>query len=145
MSPLYLPCCVVASLFLQWQRPLQSPGFDPGTFGSQARLLNHTATAVALVLPLKPGVYLPFACKLGICLSLWFYIAGAQFPLSDYYDFWCAYRLAYEKMFGVFCLVIFGQAQRSCPITLVPYIALGWKDAHLSTCLFQLLDVFACA
>ena len=38
--------------------PLQPPGFDPGTFGSQARLPNHAATAVALFSPLKLRVFL---------------------------------------------------------------------------------------
>ena len=37
--------------------PLQPPGFEPVTFGSQVQLLNHVATAAALILPLKPGVY----------------------------------------------------------------------------------------
>ena len=119
MSPLYLPWCVDASLFLQWYPSTATPGFDPGTFGSQARLLNHTATAAARILPLKLGVFLPCLCncsQLRICLSAAHFIVSPQFHSSYHYEISHVCSVHQQKQFGVFSFTIFGQAQRPCPI-----------------------------
>ena len=117
MSPLYLPWCVDASLFLQWYPSTATPGFDPGTFGSQARLPNHAATAVVLFSPLKLRVFL--TCFVFCCVyfppSPDRFILCAQKDLQYDIDILHVCRSYLEKLFDVFGFLIFGQAQCPCP------------------------------
>ena len=114
-SPISFPVASMPTLFLQWWPPLQPPGFEPVTFGSQVQLPNHVATAAAFILPLKQGVISPlplcYCPRLGICPSPDHFIVGAQLQSSYHYEISYTYSLLHNKSFGVFVCFIFGQAQ----------------------------------
>ena len=64
--------------------------------------------------------------QLRICLSLYSFIVGTQFLLSDRHETSWACRMEPQKRFGVFSFFIFGQAQRPCPfIPAQSYLSLS--------------------